>query len=87
MACAKARRDNVEEKNARVAEDSLKYRSALQDKIDMGHKKHQKNRNEVLNKVVKSEERKMKYVKERNFVYEHVRKSLFRRRNKNSRKE
>ena len=35
----------------------------------MGHKKHEKNRNAELKKLVEAEQRKSKYVKERNFIY------------------
>ena len=55
MEYAQARQDSIRDKNARVSTASLDYRSKLQDKIDTGHKMHQKNRNNVLKKVVEAE--------------------------------
>ena len=72
MVYAQSRKDDLEEKNERMATASLKYREELKDKIDTEQKKHEKNRASHLNKVREAEERKGKYVKERNFVYEDV---------------
>lgn len=64
MDSAYHRREALTQKNAAVAEANLKYRSELQQKIEASQKKHAKNRKEQLTKIVKTEERKNKYVQE-----------------------
>ena len=51
MTYAKTRKDDVEEKNERIASASLKYRGELKDKIDTEQKKHEINHEEHLKKV------------------------------------
>lgn len=80
IAYAQSRKDDLEEKNERVATANLKNRDELKDKIATEQKIHEKNRAEHLKKVIEAEERKGKYVKERNFVYEDGRKQHFKKR-------
>jgi hypothetical protein len=55
------RKENTARKNELAAEENLRYRQQLEQKIALLQQKHGKNRKESLTKVIKSEERRSSY--------------------------